>query len=140
MARSNYTPEQLIATAPTDIRDIPACAAWFADCMRWADIEREEDIKTDAWKVLKDLDSLCARQTAVDVLLGKLRAYIKITLTEQPVPFDPTPTEPSTNPSDPAAIPEPTYEKAVHSFDPGFPGYAAKASDPDYNNMPDLPA
>lgn len=140
MARSNYTPEQLIATAPTDIRDIPACAAWFADCMRWADIEREEDIKTDAWKVLKDLDSLCARQKAVDVLLGKLQAYIKITLEEQPVPFDPTPTEPSTDPEDPEAIPEPTYETAAHRFNPGFPADAASAGDPNYNNMPDLPA
>lgn len=117
MARSNYTPAQLIATAPTDIRDIPACASWFADCMRWADIEREEDIKTDAWKVLKDLDSLCARQTAVDVLLGKLRAYIKITLTEQPVPFDPTPVEP-------------THSTAAHTFDPSFPSTGSAAGDP----------
>lgn len=116
MARSNYTAQQLIASVPVN-SNVTACASWYADCMRWADIEREEDIKTDAWKALKELNSLCARQEAIDVLLGKLRAYIKIYLTEQDTPFDPTPDEPN-------------YSTAVHTFNPTFPSNGTAAGDP----------
>ena len=88
--RSNYTPEQLIGSKP-DIDNELACAAWFADCMRWADIERVEDIKNIAWRANEELQEYCKRHQAIEVLIGKLQAYIKIVCTE-------TPKEPNLNP------------------------------------------
>lgn len=117
MARSNYTPEQLLATKPTDIRNIPACTAWFADVERWADIERAEGIKTDAWRALNDITELCSRQDAVDIIVGKLEAYIKIVLVETPTPFDPAPKVPD-------------IDEATHDFNPTNPDNDTKDAEP----------
>jgi hypothetical protein len=92
--KSNYTAAQLIETIPADTRDIPACADWFSDVYRWADLEQIEDIKAEAWVALKHLASLCARQNAIDILSGKLQAYIKIVPTDEPKAPDLEPDEP----------------------------------------------
>lgn len=98
--KSNYTAAQLIATIPADTRDIPACADWFSDVYRWADIEQIEDIKAEAWVALKHLASLCARQNAIDILSGKLQAYIKIVPTDEPTPPNLEPDEPDNTEAD----------------------------------------
>jgi len=87
MVRSNYTPQQLISSKP-DIDNETACAAWFADCMRWADIERVEDIKNIAWRANEEVQDYCKRHQAIEVLVGKLQAYIKIVCIETPTPPD----------------------------------------------------
>lgn len=125
MARSNYTPEQLLATKPTDVRNIPLCTAWFADVERWADVERAEGIKTDAWRALNNITDLCYRQDAIDVLVGKLEAYIKIVLVEQPTPFDPKPTTPDVT-------------TATHSFNPTNPTDSTTDAEPVLPTKTDL--
>lgn len=125
MARSNYTPEQLLATKPTDVRNIPLCTAWFADVERWADIERADGIKTDAWRALNNITDLCARQDAIDVLVGKLEAYIKIVLVEKPKPFDPKPEVP-------------TITTAKHTFKPTNPQDKTTSGEPTLPTKTDL--
>lgn len=125
MARSNYTPEQLLATKPTDVRNITLCTAWFADVERWADIERAEGIKTDAWRALNNITDLCARQDAIDVLVGKLEAYIKIALVEKPTPFK----------TDPIV---PTITKATHSYNPTEPQDSTTDKEPALPTKTDL--
>lgn len=82
--RSNYTPQQLISTAPTEYRNEELCVAWFADCYRWATIEYEEPIKEVAWKAKVEINDLCKRVKYIDELLGMLKAYIKIVCIEDP--------------------------------------------------------
>lgn len=94
MARSNYTPDQLIALVPSDVRDIPACSEWYSYVYCWADIERAEHIKTRAWLALQQLESLSQRQDAIDVIIGDLNAYRDVQCTEQPTP-DPDPSNPT---------------------------------------------
>lgn len=103
--KSNYNAQQLIETIPTDVRDIPACADWYSDVYRWSDLEQIEDIKAEAWVALKHLASLCARQNSLDILSGKLQAYVKILPTDEPEKPDLTPDEPGHEG-------DPTYEDA----------------------------
>lgn len=98
--KSNYTAAQLIETIPTDVRDIPACADWFSDVYRWSDLEQIEDIKAEAWAALKHLSSLCARQNSLDILAGKLQAYVKILPTDEPKAPDLKPDEPDNTEAD----------------------------------------
>lgn len=93
--KSNYSAQQLIETTPADVRDIPTCADWFSDVYRWSDLEQIEDIKAEAWAALKHLSSLCARQNSLDILSGKLQAYVKILPTDEPVKPNLTPDEPT---------------------------------------------
>lgn len=83
MARSNYSPEQLLATIPTNYEEI-ACASWFSDVARWAEIERVEDIKEQAWLAIKQIERTCKRICFLNILKGKLEAYIKIFSIETP--------------------------------------------------------
>lgn len=102
--KSNYTAQQLIETIPTDVRDIPACADWCSDVYRWSDLEQIEDIKAEAWVALKHLASLCARQNSLDILSGKLQAYVKILPTDEPKQPDLTPDEPTHKDADWSAM------------------------------------
>lgn len=83
MARSNYSPEQLLATIPTTYEEI-ACAGWFADVARWAEIERVEDIKEQAWLAIKQIERTCKRIQFLNIIKGKLEAHIKIYSIETP--------------------------------------------------------
>lgn len=94
MARSNKTPEQILAMAPTDAMSQASCVAFFAECARWADIERFEQIKETAWLGLKQQDRLCKRNDMLMTLKSQLQAIIDITCQEDPAP-DLNPSEPN---------------------------------------------
>lgn len=119
MARSNYTPDQLIALVPTDVRDIPACSEWYSYVYKWAEIERAENIKNRAWLALQQLESLSRRQDAIDVIIGDLNAYRDVQCTEQPTP-DPDPANPS----------KPSITEQATSLNITWPTDTSTAGDP----------
>lgn len=95
MARSNVTPESILASAPVNALDANECAVFFAKCERWAIIELYEPIKQTAWLGLKELDRTCRRELALMTLKQQLQSYIEIYSTEQITPADLNPSEPS---------------------------------------------
>lgn len=95
MARSNVTPESILASAPVNALDANACAVFFAKCERWAIIELYEPIKQTAWLGLKELDRTCRRELALMTLKQQLQSYIDIYSTEQITPADLNPSEPT---------------------------------------------
>lgn len=115
--RSNTTATQLIASSPEDIKDTYAFSSWFADVYRWADLERVEDIKTEAWKGLKQIALIEARIYQQEIILGKLQAYEQIQLIE-------TQADPDLDPD----VDEGT--DATITNDPTFPTEGADAVDP----------
>lgn len=114
--RSNYSAEQLLETTPEDIRNIPEVTEWFADVYRWADIERIEDIKADAWVALQQNDDLTYRQHHIDVLTAKLESYVKITCEED--------AEPDLDP------PTPSIKSATHTIQMDTLTDSVSVSDP----------
>lgn len=94
MARSNKTPQEMLALAPTDAMSQASCVAFFAECARWADVERYEQIKETAWFGLKTQDRLCKRNDLLMTLKSQIQAIIDITCQEDPAP-DLNPSEPS---------------------------------------------
>lgn len=135
--RSNYSAAGLLATIPDDIRDIPEVTEWFTDIYRWADIERIEDIKADAWVAIQQNDDLTSRQHHVDVLTAKLESFIKIYSIETPTPTpEPDPgikVDPGT---DPGVLNE-TLSTTDHDYD--YPATSSVAGEPDLDDMPKLP-
>lgn len=95
MARSNVTPESILASAPVNALDANTCAVFFAKCERWAIIELYEPIKQTAWLGLKELDRTCRRELALMTLKQQLQSYIDIYSTEQITPADLNPSEPT---------------------------------------------
>lgn len=45
---------------------------WFAECLRWATLEGQDDLEIDAWLALKQIESLDKRAKWLSVL----RAYL----------------------------------------------------------------
>lgn len=95
MARSNVTPESILASAPANALDANTCATFFSKCERWAAIELYEPIRQVAWLGLKELDRTCRRELALMTLKNQLQAYIDIYSTEQITPADLNPNEPA---------------------------------------------
>lgn len=135
-ARSNYSATQLLETVPEDIRDIPSVTAWFTDVYRWADIERAEDIKADAWVAIQQNDDLTYRQHHVDVLKAKLESYVKIYSIETPTP-DPEP-DPGIE-VDPGTDPGVTKRELSDDAAYNDPATGVSAGEPDLDDMPTLP-
>jgi hypothetical protein len=95
MARSNVTPQSILASAPANASNEATCATFFAKCERWASIELYEPIRQTAWLGIKELDRLCKRDLALTTLKTQLQAYIDIYSTEEVTPADLNPSEPN---------------------------------------------
>ena len=94
--RANMTAAELLALAPENPLDQAECVDFFAECMRWAEIERYEPIHETAWMGLVEQDRLCKRNIHLLALKAEIEAYIEIYSIE-PItpPADLNPSEPS---------------------------------------------
>lgn len=128
MARSNKTAQEMLAMAPADAMSQASCVAFFAECARWADIERFEQIKETAWFGLKTQDRLCKRNDLLMTLKSQLQAIIDITCQEDPEP--PTPKEPDITNAEFLPDPDGYYD---------YPIKGQRATSPDIDDMPALP-
>lgn len=93
--RSNMTAAELLALAPENPLDQAECVDFFAECMRWAEIERYEPIHETAWMGLVEQDRLCKRNIHLLALKAEIEAYIEIYSIETITPPDLNPSEPS---------------------------------------------
>lgn len=94
MARSNKTPQEMLALAPENALSQASCVTFFAECARWADVERYEQIKEKAWLGLVEQDRLCKRNDILMTLKAQIQSIIDITCQEDPAP-NLTPEEPT---------------------------------------------
>lgn len=95
--RANMTAAELLALAPENPLDQETCVTFFAECLRWSEIERYEPVYEVAWLGIKEQERLCKRNIHLLALKAELDAYIEIYCIEDPEPA------PDLNPSEPSA-------------------------------------
>lgn len=128
--RSNMTAAELLALAPENPLDQAECVDFFAECMRWSEIERYEPIHETAWMGLVEQDRLCKRNIHLLALKAEIEAYIEIYCIE-PIPPEPEP--PEEPDIDEQRLSEDSY------YDYPTKTAADQAGTPNINDMPDLP-
>lgn len=126
--RANITAAELLAMAPENPLDQEACVNFFAECLRWSEIEKYEPVYEVSWMGLTEQDRLCKRNVHLLALKAELDAYIEIYSIEQPTPEPETPVEPDINTQ---SLSEDSY------YD--YPTKGPRATSPDIDDMPALP-
>lgn len=116
--RANITAAELLALAPENPLDQAACVTFFAECLRWSEIERYEPVYEVAWLGIKEQDRLCKRNIHLLALKSEIDAYIEIYCIEDPEPA------PNLNPSEPSA------GTAASSLTIDWPAEGAAAGEP----------
>lgn len=126
--RANITATELLALAPETPLDQEACVNFFAECLRWSEIEHYEPVYEVAWLGLTEQDRLCKRNVHLLALKAELDAYIEIYSVEDPEPEPEPPVEPDIQEQ---KLSEDSY------YD--YPVKGPTAGSPDITDMPALP-
>lgn len=93
--KSNKTIDEIIAEAPATAVDISECIAFFADVLRWAEVEQLQPIRDTAWIAFKEVSRVGKREIALLEIKAQLTAYKTIYEVEPEPEPEPDP-EPET--------------------------------------------
>lgn len=95
--KSNKTIDEIIAEAPETAVDISECISFFADVLRWAEVEQLQPIRDTAWIAFKEVGRVGKREVALLEIKAQLTAYKNIYEVEPEPDPEPEP-EPTPDP------------------------------------------